>query len=149
MFLEGHLSIQAAIEAKSRDIHDLLIAESKRYRAAATRTETTRRGCRHPGVSYVSDDQIEPTLPMAVLMAGWWPALASGDSWRWYDLLAPGQAAFIVMLDGIEDPYNFGWRCPRRLRRGRSWHRAPPTELVAAQALSWAGRVPARLNGCR
>ncbi len=105
MFLEGHLSIQAAIEAKSRDIHDLLIAESKRFERRLGELQS----CAYAAgiqVSYVSDDEIARLADGAshggvVARVGERRFRALGD------LLAPGRATFIVMLDGIEDPYNF------------------------------------------
>ena len=105
IYLEGHLSIQAAIEAKSRDIHELVIAESKRYerrlgalwRLAAAAGINVRR---------VSDTEID-RLADGGSHGG---ALARVGERRFReleDLLPRDHAAFIVMLDGIEDPYNF------------------------------------------
>lgn len=105
MFLEGHLSIQAAIEAKSRDIHDLLIAESKRFerQLGELRRLADAAGIR---VSYVSDDEIG-RLVSGASHGGVVARVGERRFRELGDLLPPKQAAFIVMLDGIEDPYNF------------------------------------------
>ena len=104
-FLEGLLSIQAALEADFRDIHQILIEEDKRF---DRRLSWLRRKAQTAGVTvlFVSRALID--------------ASASGNSHggviarvseRRYcelaDLLPAAGSAFIVMLDGIEDPYNF------------------------------------------
>ena len=103
--LEGFLSIQAALEAGFRDLHQILVDESKRSdrRLGGLLKKAKAAGV---AVSFVSRATIE--------------ASASGNSHggviarageRRYcelaDLLPAAGAAFIVMLDGIEDPYNF------------------------------------------
>ncbi|MCY4464591.1 MAG: RNA methyltransferase [Chloroflexi bacterium] len=104
--LEGRLSVQAALDAGSRTIHQLLIDEKKRYdwhlsqiarQADAAGIPLTYRpradidgmaiGTSHGGLVAVVGERRFSSLD----------ALMEVDS-----------AAFIVMLDGIEDPYNFG-----------------------------------------
>lgn len=105
LILEGFFSIRAALEAPFRDIHQILIDESKR---SDRRIGWLRRKARSAGarISFVSRATID--------------ASASGNSHggviarvseRRYcqlgELLPETEPAFIVMLDGIEDPYNF------------------------------------------
>ena len=106
MLLEGRLSIQAALEAGSRTIHQLLLDEEKRYdwrlsqlarQADAADISLTFRpradidgmtgGSSHGGIVAVVGER----------------RIVSLDK-----LIEADLAAFIVMLDGIEDPYNFG-----------------------------------------
>ena len=106
LILEGALSIQAALEAGFRDVHQILIDERKR---SDRRISRLRRKARSAGarVSFVSRAIIE--------------ASASGNSHggviaqvgerrfcQLGELLPEAEPALIVMLDGIEDPYNFG-----------------------------------------
>ncbi len=103
--LEGSLTIQAALQSGWREIHEVLIVEQKRN---DRRLQRLQRQAEAAGisVSYCSRSAIQQ--------------LASGDSHggvlartgerrfcRLEELLPAERAAFIVMLDGIEDPYNF------------------------------------------
>lgn len=103
--LEGHISIEAALRAESRPIHRVLIAaEGVRANHEARRIValSTRRG-----------------VPVERLPRAEIDALASGRSHggmlaevgerRYVQLAELAVAdAFVVMLDGVEDPYNFG-----------------------------------------
>ncbi|MCY3978828.1 MAG: RNA methyltransferase [Chloroflexi bacterium] len=103
--LEGLLSVQAALEAGFRDLQQILIDENKRY---DRRLSALRRSAEGAGVAvrFTARSTIDER--------------ASGDSHggvvaeagdrrfcQLADLLPAKDAAFIVMLDGIEDPYNF------------------------------------------
>lgn len=103
--LEGSLTVQAALQSGWREIYEILIAEQKRNdrRLGRLQRQAEAAGIK---VSYRSRSEIQ--------------ALASGESHggvlaragerrfcRLEDLLPAAGAAFIVMLDGIEDPYNF------------------------------------------
>ncbi len=103
--LEGALSVQAALEAGFRDVHQILIDADKQ---SDRRLAGLRRQARLADVAVAY-------VPRAKIEAG-----ASGNthggviarvSERRYcqlaDLLPADGAPFIVMLDGIEDPYNF------------------------------------------
>ena len=104
-YLEGHLSIQAAVEAGWRDIHQILIDEKKQYdrRLSALRRQAEIAGL---DVSIDSSD----TINQIASGASHGGVLAEVGERRFCglaDLLPAARAAFIVMLDGIEDPYNF------------------------------------------
>ena len=103
--LEGHISIEAALKANSRPIHKLLIASGTIdhhtariareavnkgitvARVPAAEIDTLAQGKSHGGVLALAGDR--RFLPLASLIAG---------------VASP----FIVMLDGVEDPFNFG-----------------------------------------
>lgn len=103
--LEGCLSIQAALEAGYRDVHELLIDEKKRR---DRRLRGLRRKAQAAGVavSFVARAAIERRASGG--SHGGLIALVSERRFCQLDELLPKNgAAFIVMLDGIEDPYNF------------------------------------------
>lgn len=103
--LEGYLSIRAALEAGFRDVHQILIDESKRR---DSRLRGLRRQAQEAdvSVSFVSRAAIDKCAN-----GGSHGGLIAWVSERRYcqlDELPPQDgAAFVVMLDGIEDPYNF------------------------------------------
>jgi 23S rRNA (guanosine2251-2'-O)-methyltransferase len=103
--LEGLLSIQAALESGSRDVHAILIQRGKRDRAVAR----------------IERLALERDVPVERIDGAEIEAQASGKTHggviahvgprRFMDLdllLRSATRPFIVMLDGIEDPYNFG-----------------------------------------
>lgn len=103
--LEGALSIQAALEAGFRDVHRLLIDKDKR---ADRRLRRLRRLAEAAGaaVSFVPRATIEESATGK--SHGGLIALAGKRRFcQLADLPPADGAAFIAMLDGIEDPYNF------------------------------------------
>lgn len=103
-FLEGHISVEAALRGRSRPIHRVLIA------ADGVRAEREARRIRSLAAAGGIAVELQPRATI--------DALASGHSHggiiaevgeRYVVPLAAlaGEAAFVVMLDGIEDPYNF------------------------------------------
>ena len=105
--LEGFLSILAAIEAESRPIHQVLIHEKKRYdKRLAYLRHTARRA--DISVSYVSKQEIEQHTDGNT--HGGVVALVGARHFAELSNLIPNdKPAFIAMLDGIEDPFNFGY----------------------------------------
>lgn len=103
--LEGRLSVQAAIESGWRDVHQLLIDSQKRYDRRLRPLLRQARAANIP-VSFVAADAIQQRASGSTHGG----VLADVGERRFCalaDLLPAGRAAFIVMLDGIEDPYNF------------------------------------------
>ena len=109
--LEGFISVEAALKAESRALHRILVRRDKvggrrpdRALAWLTRTATSAgipvemtdaaaldemtQGSSHGGVVAVAGPRRMVTMA---------------------DLVADRPAPFIVMLDGIEDPFNFGY----------------------------------------
>lgn len=119
--LEGHVSIEAALRARSRPIHRVLIAaEGVRADRAAQRIQALAS---------------RQELPVVFLERAEIDRLASGRSHggtlaevgERYHVELEELAAddpFVVMLDGIEDPYNYGAAL-------RSLYAAGATGLVA------------------
>lgn len=125
--LEGHISVEAALRGRSRPIHRVLMAtdgvraerEARRIRALAAAAgisvelqpramiDALASGRSHGGIiAEVGERYLVPLAQLAV------------------------DAAFVVMLDGIEDPYNFAAAL-------RSLYAAGATGLVI-RPRSWA-----------
>lgn len=105
--LEGFLSILAAIECESRPIHQVLIDEKKRYDKRLAYLRHTAERANIP-VEYVKTERID-NLTDGNSHGG---AVAEVGERRFVDLLdllPDTKPAYIAMLDGIEDPFNFGY----------------------------------------
>jgi 23S rRNA (guanosine2251-2'-O)-methyltransferase len=105
-YLEGHVSVEAALRGRSRPIHRVLVAaEGVRAERAAARIlrlaaerdisverprraaiDTLAAGASHGGVLAEVGERLSCEL----------------------EELAAAPSPFVVMLDGVEDPYNFG-----------------------------------------
>ena len=105
LLLEGFLAVEAAIEAGWRNVHELVLAEDKRYDRRLSRLRLKAEAA---GIAV-------STLPREAIND-----MATGDTHSGIiarvgarqfcaprDLLPSDDVPFIVMLDGIEDPYNF------------------------------------------
>lgn len=103
--LEGYISIEAALAARSRPVHALLLARDCRD-ARALRLEQAARAI---GAEVTRKDRAEiDALAQGSTHGG---VLAIVGDRRFVPLETLGRAArrpFIAMLDGIEDPFNFG-----------------------------------------
>ncbi len=103
--LEGHISIEAAFAARSRPIHALILSKD-RWDARALRLE---RAARSIGAEVMRKDRAEiDALAQGATHGG---VLAIVGERRFVPLADLGRDVarpFIVMLDGIEDPFNFG-----------------------------------------
>ena len=103
--LEGLLSVEAALEARSRDVFQVVIDADKRF---DRRLDRLRREALAAGV----DVSLSPRALIDERASGstHGGVLALVGERRYSslaDLLPAEGAAFIVMLDGIEDSYNF------------------------------------------
>lgn len=104
--LEGHISIEAALKSGNRSLSALYVREGKHdsavraivrlaqgahvpvHRATAAQLDQLAMGGTHGGLVAVAGPRRYATLG---------------------DLLPQSHPAFIVMIDGVEDPYNFGY----------------------------------------
>ncbi|MYD10109.1 MAG: RNA methyltransferase [Chloroflexi bacterium] len=104
-WLEGRVSAQAAIEAGWREVHQILIDSNKRY---DRRLRPLLRGAKAAAapVSFVPGDVIQQRASGGS-HGGVLAAVGERRFCELAELLPAERAAFIVMLDGIEDPYNF------------------------------------------
>lgn len=103
--LEGYISIEAALAARSRPVHALLLARDS-WDARALRLEQAARAI---GAEVTRKDRAEiDALAQGSTHGG---VLAIVGDRRFVPLETLGRDAarpFIAMLDGIEDPFNFG-----------------------------------------
>jgi len=105
LVLEGHVSVEAALEAGIRRVHRIWAVLPGDRRLGRLRALARERG--------VLIDQVEDSL-IADLAAGRSHggviALVGPRRERRLDELLPevGESPLIVMLDGVEDPFNYG-----------------------------------------
>lgn len=105
--LEGALSILAALKAGRREVFEILIDDGKRF---DQRLDELRLRAKRAAVNlkYVPSAEIEAYATGN--SHGGVIALAGARQFECIgDLIPPDTPAFVVMLDGIEDPYNFGF----------------------------------------
>ncbi len=105
--LEGALSVSAALKAARREIFEILIDRDKRF---DQRLNEIRRHANQATIklTYVPSTKIEEYATGK--SHGGVVALAGSRRFECLaDLIPPDRSAFVVMLDGIEDPYNFGF----------------------------------------
>lgn len=104
--LEGHIAVLAALEAESRPIHTIYLRRGQKKSRSWRRLQ---RLAQSRGIPIVNADAAAiDELACGKTHGG---VLAQVGERRYAapsDLLRPQQTAFIVMLDGIEDPFNFG-----------------------------------------
>jgi 23S rRNA (guanosine2251-2'-O)-methyltransferase len=101
--LEGWVSVLAALEAGRREISAVYIQQGKDVRGLG-RIERAARGHK-VAVSFVPATEIE-ALAQGASHGG---VLALAGERRYESLEALAQpGAFVAMLDGVEDPYNYG-----------------------------------------
>ena len=144
--LEGFLSILAAIEAQSRPIQHVLIHDKKRYdkrlaylRHTAERADIT--------VEYVPQERIEQ-LTDGNTHGGVVAVVGERRFVELVDLIPVDKVAFIAMLDGIEDPFNFGYAIRALYAAGvngvvvrpRNWTTA--ASVVGRASAGAAERIP-------
>lgn len=105
-FLEGHVSVEAALRAASRPIHRVLIAaEGVRDDRAAVRIARLADAAR------VAVERPQRAAIDALAVGGSHGGIVAEVGERYVSPLAELASAadpFVVLLDGIEDPYNFG-----------------------------------------
>lgn len=105
MLLEGHVSVEAALEAGVRPVHRIWAVRPGDHRLRRLRALSRDRG--------VEIDQVDPAA-IGELAAGRTHGgvlgLAGPRAARSVDeiLSEMGEGPLLVMLDGIEDPFNFG-----------------------------------------
>ncbi len=126
-FLEGHISVEAALRGHSRPIHRVLIA------ADGVRAEREARRIRSLAAAAGIAVELQPRATIDLLASGRSHGGIIAEVGERY-LVPLAQlavdAAFVVMLDGIEDPYNFAAAL-------RSLYAAGATGLVV-RPRSWA-----------
>lgn len=139
--LEGLISISAALRSGSREIQSVWIREGKSD-PSVRRLEQAGRAAKIP-LHYVSSDEIDQQAGGKT--HGGLIARVGPRRFVELDALLPeGRPPFIVMLDGIEDPFNFGqsvrslWAagCDGLVLRPRNWLSAAATVARASAGAS-------------
>jgi len=109
--LEGFISVEAALRAESRPLHRILVRRDKvggrrpdRALAWLTRTAT---GAGIP-VEMTGPEELD-ALTQGSSHGGVAAVAGARRMVEMADLLADRPNPFVVMLDGIEDPFNFGY----------------------------------------
>jgi len=104
--LEGYIAIEAALRADSRPVHAIWIQEDKRNRQTANLARMARAvdiPVRAVSAQQIAQQTEGPSHGGLVALAGE-RRFVSMD-----DLTQRSDSPFVVMLDGIEDPFNFGY----------------------------------------
>lgn len=137
--LEGFLSVQAALEADFRDVRQILIDGNKRFDRRLTQL---RRAAQAAGVdvAFVSQETIDERASGGS-HGGVLAEVSERRFCQLADLLPAHDAAFIVMLDGIEDPYNFAGALRALYAAGSHGAVVRPRNWTSAAAL--VGRASA------
>ena len=144
--LEGRLSIEAALECDSREVQQLLIDEAKRY---DWRLSQLARQADVAGIPLTYRKRVEIDAAAQGKSHGGIVAAVGERRYAPLESLLPGDApAFIVMLDGVEDPYNFGGAIRALYAAGahglvvtpRSWTSA--SAIVGRSSAGASERIP-------
>lgn len=147
-WLEGAISVEAALQSESRELFELYVQRDKRdgqtrqliRLAQAAGVKTTR-----VSTAFIKDHSGGKSHGGVIAQVG-------PRRFRWLDELLQGaRPPFVVMLDGIEDPFNFG-QAIRALYaagasglvvRSRSWLSA--ASVVARSSAGASERIAAAL----
>jgi 23S rRNA (guanosine2251-2'-O)-methyltransferase len=159
MALEGHVSVEAALEAGLRPVHRIWATRPGDRRLGRLRALARERG--------VLIDQVEPErideLVRGRSHGGVVALVGSRHATSVPELLAEvGEGSMVVMLDGIEDPFNFGQAVRALYAAGvdgvvirRSWETAVGTVTRASAGASelmptaWTPSAEAAAAACR
>jgi 23S rRNA (guanosine2251-2'-O)-methyltransferase len=159
MVLEGHVSVEAALEAGVRPIHRIWATRPGDRRLGRLRALARERG--------VLIEQVEPErideLARGRTHGGVVGLIGSRPATSVPALLAEvGEGSMIVMLDGIEDPFNFGQAVRALYAAGvdglvvrRSWETAVGTVTRASAGatelmpMAWAASAEDAAAACR
>lgn len=143
--LEGFISVAAALEAQSRPLHRILLARDRRE----PKLGYLERRARSEGIEVARVENDEIAQHATGNSHGGVIALAGARRFVALETLVnPTAASFLVMLDGIEDPFNFG-QAVRSLYaagadglvlRPRNWMSAAGT--VARASAGASERIP-------
>jgi 23S rRNA (guanosine2251-2'-O)-methyltransferase len=148
--LEGHIAIRAALEAASRPVHALLLDRAARDREGHLARLARLAGENHVPVERVSREDIDAQVSGGT--HGGALALCGPRRFVALEELLPnataGHAPFVVMLDGVEDPFNFGQAIRALYAAGadglvvrpRNWMSA--AAIVARSSAGASERIP-------
>ena len=105
LVLEGWLSIRAALIAKSRDVHEILLEQGK----TNARLDALKKRAKEQGVPLRLVSRADLDREAEGQTHGGALAHVGPRKFKALDELGRGPSApFLALLDGVEDPYNFG-----------------------------------------
>jgi 23S rRNA (guanosine2251-2'-O)-methyltransferase len=102
--LEGAVSVGAALEGGRREVERVLIRADKWERSGKLRALARRAGTQVERVTLEQIDAVASGRTHGGILAEAGPLRYAEPA-----DLADGERPFVAMLDGIEDPYNFGY----------------------------------------
>ncbi len=104
-WLEGAISVEATITAVSRPIHNIYIQKGK----SNTAVRRVRTAAKHANITVNTVDKAFINKKAGGRSHGGVLAQVGGRRFQTMAQLIDGKPSpFIVMLDGVEDPFNFG-----------------------------------------
>ena len=140
MVVEGHVSVEASLEGGVRDVHRIWATRPGDRRLGRLRALARERGVRIETVAAETIDELASGRTHGGVIALVGPRRERSVG----TLLAEaGERSLIVMLDGIEDPFNFGQAVRALYAAGvdglvvrRSWETAVGTVTRASAGAS-------------
>lgn len=105
IWLEGAISVTAALEAQSRDIYRILIRDNRDDRETRRIENLAEQFC--IPVEKLPENEIAATASGTshggiIASAGPRKFVSAGD------IIREGRDGWVVLIDGVEDPFNFG-----------------------------------------
>jgi len=107
VILEGTISVQACLQSGSRQIESICIDRDHNRRTRALVHVERLANASHVPIQYIERTEID-RLASGTTHGGVIAIAGPRRFAQLSDLIAGNQPPFVVMLDGIEDPYNFG-----------------------------------------
>jgi 23S rRNA (guanosine2251-2'-O)-methyltransferase len=104
--LEGHISVEAALTAQSRDIFGIYLGERKRD--AGIRSLLRLAQDAGVPVERLPDEEIDQRAQGST-HGGVIAEVGERHFVEMADLVTVEHPSFVVMIDGVEDPFNFGY----------------------------------------
>lgn len=109
-FVEGILSAKAVIEANKRDVYKLLISQEKRSRNLSYLIRIAKQ--KNIEIEFCDEKELQKYTDST--SHGGVLALVSARTYDTLDDMLEAERPFLAVLEGIEDPFNFGY-CLRSL----------------------------------
>ncbi|MBN1967561.1 MAG: hypothetical protein JW910_23095 [Anaerolineae bacterium] len=145
--LEGRFSIQAALTAESRDFEAIYLDDTRPDRRGHLAQLIQRAESRGVRVERVGPDVIDG-YASGTSHGGIIARVGPRKTVDLGDLLPPEGPAFIVMIDGVEDPFNFGQSVRALYAAGADGLVLPPrnwlsaADIVARASAGASERIP-------
>lgn len=105
--LEGTISVQACLQSGSRHVEAICIDQDHKRRTRALVGVERLANATHIPIQYVERTEID-RLASGTTHGGIVAIAGPRRFAQLSDLISGNNSPFVVMLDGIEDPYNFG-----------------------------------------